>query len=892
MLIHTSKLTLMLLMLWNWPPGLNSQDGLDPNGKNVCRSDGVTKGLVCCPGWKQEGRECTAAICEGADQCKKDEVCIRPGVCRCKPGFFGADCNSPCPDQYWSSDCKQRCSCYPNGKCDGKTGQCTCFPSHWGPNCQHHCQCGSHGTCDPHTGLCHCEPGWWSQHCNKSCQCNLETSLCNQTNGQCMCNSGWWGLRCGIKCNCNKSPCLQSKGTCKCREGWYGPKCEHQCDCVHGKCSPINGECDCYSGYHGKRCAEPCSPGYYGPKCQKSCGRCKDGQMCSRKDGSCVSCDPGWNGTRCDVPCSSGYYGENCSQRCPKCRRNEACNIRTGTCQNCDAGKMGARCETSCSARNYGEKCQHTCPSCIYGRCDPVTGDCVCNLGYWRQSCNETCPNGFFGGNCSSACDCGGGPCDPMYGKCLLTSSQKGAIIAGVLVPICLLFLLCCCCCCCGNNQLDSKHSSSDADEGCLSRMKHNFQGTLINISSLLSCCSVGNNKVSWVTVSHHDAELPFNHSFIESPSTGWLSENSFSSFESDEEGPVYCVPPKEGMSVADINGFQEISSKCNMFPDVMALSAEEVSLPFAIPRTSSIAKAKRPSVSFAEGTKFESRRSSTTDTPNLARKPKLAISLPKLPSVQSQATNENESQQDEDSSEHYDTVSPNPEPEEHPKLQRNAPVGRRRTMSNAQKSTFKTEITECGLKDFSSEAKKKSHNLTTVYVSVGPPRKPYKPRRRSEGNVDGAVQAVLKRFGSFQKGIPKPVRKSLLQQSNSRLSQIKNSNEEDSKFSNKHSSTGKLHDNSAKKPVNQTSSILKKNFPEDGHDSCDKPENMYSNLHEAVTLQPGPDTDIAEHIYQTPDGGENSEPKYENVTIPNNFVESEQNPSPLYEDAQMTSET
>lgn len=48
-------------------------------------------------------------------------------------------------------------------------------------------------------------------------------------------------------------------------------------------------------------------------------------------------------------------------------------------------------------------------------------------------------------------------------------------------------------------------------------------------------------------TVSHHDPELTFNHSFIEPPSCGWVTEGS--SFDSDEEEAeaLYCVPPREG---------------------------------------------------------------------------------------------------------------------------------------------------------------------------------------------------------------------------------------------------------------------------------------------------------------------------------------------------------
>ena len=49
--------------------------------------------------------------------------------------------------------------------------------------------------------------------------------------------------------------------------------------------------------------------------------------------------------------------------------------------------------------------------------------------------------------------------------------------------------------------------------------------------------------------MSHHDPEQTFNHSFIEPPSCGWVSEgSSFDSEEDEEEGEaLYCVPPREG---------------------------------------------------------------------------------------------------------------------------------------------------------------------------------------------------------------------------------------------------------------------------------------------------------------------------------------------------------
>lgn len=48
-------------------------------------------------------------------------------------------------------------------------------------------------------------------------------------------------------------------------------------------------------------------------------------------------------------------------------------------------------------------------------------------------------------------------------------------------------------------------------------------------------------------TVSHHDPELTFNHSFIEPPSCGWVTEGSSFDSDEDEGEALYCVPPREG---------------------------------------------------------------------------------------------------------------------------------------------------------------------------------------------------------------------------------------------------------------------------------------------------------------------------------------------------------
>ncbi|TNN65237.1 Scavenger receptor class F member 2 [Liparis tanakae] len=63
--------------------------------------------------------------------------------------------------------------------------------------------------------------------------------------------------------------------------------------------------------------------------------------------------------------------------------------------------------------------------------------------------------------------------------------------------------------------------------------------------------------------VAHHDQENTFNCSFIEPPSSAaeqpspssWSSQESFSSFESRDEGPVYCLPHEESLNESKEKG-------------------------------------------------------------------------------------------------------------------------------------------------------------------------------------------------------------------------------------------------------------------------------------------------------------------------------------------------
>ncbi|XP_066491892.1 scavenger receptor class F member 1 [Tiliqua scincoides] len=735
-------LPLLLFCLQVQGPGMGScTSELDPNGRHVCQSSSHPQVLTCCQGWKQKGRECTTALCQGADACQKDEVCVRPGVCRCKPGFFGANCNTRCPDQYWGPDCKESCRCYPHGKCDPVSGECTCHPNRWGPLCQSACQCGLRGRCDPLTGACHCEPGWWAPDCKKQCQCNLSGSRCDPATGRCFCHGGWWGKRCTFHCTCSGSPCAQETGRCECKAGMWGAFCQNPCHCLYGTCSPQDGQCTCEAGYRGQSCTDTCPAGTYGLQCRYRCGHCKHQQACFPVDGSCLACEPGWNGTHCNQSCPLGLHGENCTQPCPRCLQGETCHPETGKCRNCEPGLTGDRCEMPCPPGLFGNGCRFSCPDCINGSCDPVSGECVCQAGYWGISCNKTCPEGFHGPNCSEPCQCQGDLCHPLTGDCQLRGKNQEALIAGILTPLLFLLLcVCCCCfCCCGSAPMDPGDRAAVADGNPVSRMKHHVLGALANLSSTLPCFSLGGYKLPRVTVSHHDAEIPFNPSFIEPPSAAWPLDSSFSSsFDTDNEddqpeGPVYQLPAGEAPDADLQPGF---------LPEASALNLE----PFAIPRTSSIAKAKRPSVSFAEGTRFEGQTQGSTETLNPLRKSKTSWGLARVASPPQPTTSpEQETPQDNSPGNIYENVEAGPREEEtHRSFLRSTPGGRRKRLSSSRNVAQRVEALEAA-----SKAQDKEPAVTTIYMMVG----------KAAGRSEGPVQAILQQLGSLQR-VKQPPRK------------------------------------------------------------------------------------------------------------------------------------
>lgn len=173
----------------------------------------------------------------------------------------------------------------------------------------------------------------------------------------------------------------------------------------------------------------------------------------------------------------------------------------------------------------------------------------------------------------------------------------------------------------------------------------------------------------------------------------------------------------------------------------------------FGIPRTSSIAKSKRPSVSFAEGTKFspKERRSSTQDLPGATRKPK-AWGVLMISALQGAQGNHSEIETEKEEKNNEENISSEEQAAASETSQSDSeryssgplrtyltvPGGRRRTLSNTKKNTQPSDASQ----DADSE------KLTTVYVTVGKAQKMAKQEPPSEG----PVQAMLRRLGSLQR--------------------------------------------------------------------------------------------------------------------------------------------
>ncbi|KAM7413351.1 hypothetical protein PAMA_020643 [Pampus argenteus] len=365
-------------------------------------------------------------------------------------------------------------------RCDETSFVLSCSAGRYGESCRLTCDCGG-ASCDPITGRCICpagktgdtcqevcESGYWGQSCISKCQCQERSLSCDPVTGQCVCEAGFTGDYCERKCV----------------DGTYGQGCVQQCQCQSGAlCDHVSGACTCSPGYAGTFCEKTassnqsdvlswptvCPDGFYGLDCGQMC-ECRNGARCHHITGACL-CTAGWAGPHCILGnnarrvilgssavrpvsvrtepgvttspanaavrpagletaancCEKGRYGENCTQICG-CANRGRCDRVTGRCV-CQLGWMGELCQSACPAGMFGQNCSQLCQcSGDQEHCNPVTGKCSCLPGYYGARCELRCRTGTFGPNCKSRCSClNGGRCDFRTGACYCPPGFIGA---------------------------------------------------------------------------------------------------------------------------------------------------------------------------------------------------------------------------------------------------------------------------------------------------------------------------------------------------------------------------------------------------------------------------------------------------------------------------------
>uniref|UniRef100_A0A673VTG8 Integrin beta n=1 Tax=Suricata suricatta TaxID=37032 RepID=A0A673VTG8_SURSU len=153
-------------------------------------------------------------------RCNNGNGTFECGVCRCGPGWLGAQCE--CSEEDYHPSQQDECSpregqpvCSQRGEC--LCGQCVCHTSDFGKITGKYCECddfscvrykgemcSGHGQCS--CGDCLCDSDWTGYYCN----CTTRTDTCMSSNGLLCSGRG--------KCECGSCVCIQP--------GSYGDTCE------------------------------------------------------------------------------------------------------------------------------------------------------------------------------------------------------------------------------------------------------------------------------------------------------------------------------------------------------------------------------------------------------------------------------------------------------------------------------------------------------------------------------------------------------------------------------------------------------------------------------------------------------------------------------------------
>ena len=82
----------------------------------------------------------------------------------------------------------------------------------------------------------------------------------------------------------------------------------------------------------------------------------------------------------------------------------------------------------ACPEGFFGVECQSICNCGSGSTCNHETGQCTCPPGQMGSLCDHSCPSGTWGNDCSLECECDNdADCDPVSGTCICPAGYRGA---------------------------------------------------------------------------------------------------------------------------------------------------------------------------------------------------------------------------------------------------------------------------------------------------------------------------------------------------------------------------------------------------------------------------------------------------------------------------------
>ena len=82
----------------------------------------------------------------------------------------------------------------------------------------------------------------------------------------------------------------------------------------------------------------------------------------------------------------------------------------------------------ACPEGFFGVECQSICNCGSGSTCNHETGQCTCPPGQMGSLCDHSCPSGTWGNDCSRECECDNdADCDPVSGTCICPAGYRGA---------------------------------------------------------------------------------------------------------------------------------------------------------------------------------------------------------------------------------------------------------------------------------------------------------------------------------------------------------------------------------------------------------------------------------------------------------------------------------